>query len=128
MEAIEEMDNDMEDVPEGSVRAFIEIGDDLHGLVISLDGVDSWTELSQVVHEACEEVQLPNLPEAGVMHIVLNVDGKPIPVTAQTQMDMLQRAKAIRVTLGSEGGSSSKGKTKKTRKGGYGSMGEESDE
>eukprot|EP00965_Chrysotila_dentata_P233546 6199654-Pleurochrysis_carterae.AAC.8 len=68
--------------------------------MLNISGVESWAALSQLVHEACEEAGVPNLPAHGIMHIVLNVYGRPIPVTASTKLSQLRRAKALRVSIG----------------------------
>lgn len=85
-----------------SMKAFVALGDQIHSIVLPLTGIDSWAELSQTIHETCEESGVPDLPVHGIMHIVLNVDGKTVPVTGMTPLDELWKAKAIKVSITDE--------------------------
>ena len=85
-----------------SMKAFVAIADQVHTVVLSLGGIDSWANLSQTIHETCEDNSVPDLPVNGIMHIVLNVKGKTIPVTGTTPIDELWKAKAIKVSITDE--------------------------
>lgn len=87
----------------GSLKAFIEIQGALHALKVDISGVDSWPTLSQVLHEACEERDLPDMPENGIMHIVLDLEDQPVPVTASTPLWQLFKARAVRISIERDG-------------------------
>lgn len=82
-----------------NIKAFVALGDQVHSILLPLDGVDSWGGLSQAIHEVCEDSDVPNLPEHGIMHIVLNINGNTIPVTGKTPIAQLWRAKALKVSV-----------------------------
>lgn len=98
-------------IPE-TIKAYVELDGQVHCVVLPLTGIKSWGALSQLVHEACEDSGVPNLPVHGVMHIVLNVGDKPVPVTASTRLVQLHRAKALRVTIGADSRDSTSKRTK----------------
>ena len=91
------------DVEGQTIKAFVALGDQVHSIVLPLDGIESWGALSQTIHEVCEDSDVPDLPVHGIMHIVLNVDGVTVPVTGKTPIDQLMDAKAIKVSITSEG-------------------------
>ena len=82
-----------------TIKAFVALGDQIHSIELPLEGIDSWGALSQTIHEVCEEGELPDLPENGIMHMVLNINGNTMPVTGKTRIDELWRAKAIKVSI-----------------------------
>lgn len=82
-----------------TIKAFVALGDQVHSVLLPLDGIESWGALSQTIHETCEDSDVPDLPEHGIMHIVLNVDGTTVPVTGKTPLEELWRAKAIKVSI-----------------------------
>ena len=84
------------------MKAFVAIAGKVHTVTLSLGGIDSWANLSQTIHETCEDNSVPDLPVHGIMHIVLNVRGKTIPVTGTTPIDELWKAKAIKVSITDE--------------------------
>lgn len=84
----------------GIIKAFVELRGEIHSVKLPCEGVTSWGALSQLIHEVCEDNGVPDLPVHGTMHIILNVDGKPVPVTGATRLAALQDASAIRVTIG----------------------------
>ena len=91
------------EVPDpGSVKTFVALGSQVHSIVLPLAGVTSWASLSQGIHDACEDNDLPELPTNGIMHIVLNVEGDTVPVTASTPINTLWSAKAIKVSIADE--------------------------
>lgn len=85
-----------------SVKTFVALADQVHSIVVPLGDIDSWAALSQGIHETCEEGDVPELPAQGIMHIVLNVAGKTVPVTASTPLEELWKAKAIKVSITDE--------------------------
>ena len=85
-----------------SVKTFVALADQVHSIVVPLGDIDSWAALSQGIHETCEEGDVPELPVQGIMHIVLNVGGKTVPVTASTPLEELWKAKAIKVSITDE--------------------------
>jgi hypothetical protein len=85
-----------------TMKAFVALSDQVHSIVLPLDKVESWGQLSQTIHEVCEDGDVPDLPEHGIMHIVLNVNGTTVPVTGRTPIDELWRAKAIKVSITAE--------------------------
>ena len=85
----------------------------VHAVHIDSSGHESWADVSQAVHEACEDAELPKLPVHGVMHIVLIIGGKPIAVTRSTRLAALAAADMIKVTISDEGDAPKKGKSKK---------------
>ena len=85
--------------PLSTMRAFVALGEQVHGIVLPLDGINSWADLSQTIHEICEDSDVPKLPMQGIMHMVLNVDGMTVPVTGKTPLDKLWQAKAIKVSI-----------------------------
>jgi len=112
------------DVEQGAVsrpstmKAFVALGDDVHSITLPLDEIESWASLSQTIHETCEDSSVPDLPVHGIMHIVLNVNGKTVPVTGMTPLDELWKAKAIKVSITDEDqGSSGDKKGKEGKKG-----------
>ncbi len=70
--------------------------------VEQVSGVESWAELSQILHETCEDSGVPELPTQGVMHLVLDLGGRQVPVSASTKLSALDRATALRVRIGVE--------------------------
>ena len=82
-----------------SIKAFVALSDEVHSITLPLSGIDSWGGLSQTIHEVCEDSDVPDLPVHGIMHIVLNVDGQTVPVTAKTPLEQLWKAKAIKVSI-----------------------------
>ena len=82
-----------------SIKAFVALGNHVHSITLPLLSVDSWSTLSQRIHETCEEEGLSNVPEHGIMHLVLNVNGETVPVTGSTQLEVLWSAKAIKVSI-----------------------------
>ena len=97
-----------EDVEKGAVprpesmKAFVALGDAVHSIVLPMSEIESWATLSQTIHETCEDSDVPDLPVHGIMHIVLNVNGKTVPVTGMTPLDELWKAKAIKVSITDE--------------------------
>jgi hypothetical protein len=85
-----------------TIKAFVALGREVHSVILPLKGIRSWGALSQAIHESCEEHDLPDLPVNGIMHIVLNVNGKTVPVTGTTPLDELWRARAIKVSITDE--------------------------
>ena len=85
----------------------------MHAVHIDSAGHESWADVSQAVHEACEDAELPKLPVHGVMHIVLIIGGKPIAVTRSTRLAALGAADMIKVTISDESDAPKKGKSKK---------------
>ena len=83
----------------------------VHAVHIDSAGHESWADVSQAVHEACEDAELPKLPVHGVMHIVLIIGGKPIAVTRSTRLAALAAAEMIKVTISDEA-DGKKGKSK----------------
>ena len=82
-----------------TLKAFVALGSEVHSITLPLLNIDSWATLSQTIHEVCEDSDVPELPTHGIMHIVLNVDGKTVPVTAKTHLKQLWAAKAIKVSI-----------------------------
>ena len=82
-----------------TIKAFVALSDQVHSIVLPLDAIDSWGGLSQTIHEVCEDSDVPDLPDNGIMHIVLNINGATVPVTGKTPIDELWRAKAIKVSI-----------------------------
>jgi len=76
---------------------------DVHGKVylvqLQLGGVASWADVSERVHESCELFGIPELPDQGIMHLVLELDGRRVPVTPRTRFAALSRTSALRVTI-----------------------------
>ena len=102
----DEDDEDDDDVFENagpapeSIKTYVGLPDgQVHCVLLPLGGMSSWGMLSQMVHEACEDSGVPNLPAHGVMHIVLNIGNKPVPVTASTKLSQLNRARTLRITI-----------------------------
>jgi len=85
-----------------SLKAFVALGDDIHTITLPLTDIQSWGGLSQTIHETCEDNHVTNLPVHGIMHIVLNINGKTVPVTASTPLEELWKAKAIKVSITDE--------------------------
>jgi len=85
-----------------TIKAFVALGDQVHSIVLPLESVESWGGLSQTIHEACEDGDVPDLPEHGIMHIVLNINGVTVPVTGKTPIDELWKAKALKVSIAAE--------------------------
>ena len=85
-----------------TMKAFVALGDQVHTVRLSLEAIESWAMLSQTIHETCEDSGVPDLPQNGIMHIVLNIGGKTVPVTGTTALDELWRAKAIKVSITDE--------------------------
>ena len=97
----EDEDEDEEDNGTGkTIKAFVAVSDQVHSVPLPLDGITSWANLSQTVHEVCEDSNIPDLPLHGIMHIVLNIDGLTVPVTGKTPLSQLYRAKALKVSIG----------------------------
>jgi len=86
----------------GVIQASVELRDEVHDVRLPCEGVTSWAAFSQLVHEVCEDSGVPNLPVLGTMHIVLNVNGEPLPVTGSTPLSALRDATALRVTIGTD--------------------------
>ena len=103
----DEEDGDLEagtaDAAPLTIKAFVALGEQVHSIVLPLDTIESWGALSQTIHEVCEDSDVPDLPENGIMHIVLNVNGATVPVTGKTPIDELWRAKALKVSITAEG-------------------------
>ena len=87
----------------GSLKAFVALRDQVYSIQLPLGGVQSWAQLSQTIHESCEDSDVPDLPVHGIMHIVLNVNGATVPVTGRTPLDELWRAKAVKVSITDDG-------------------------
>ena len=85
--------------PPLTMRSFVALRDQVHAITLPLKGVVSWANLSQTIHEVCEDSDVPELPVHGIMHIVLNIDGETVPVTGKTPFKELWRAKAIKVSI-----------------------------
>ena len=102
---------------ERAIKAFVELGGKVHSISLQTAGIQSWASLSQLIHEVCAESGVPELPPHGIMHIVLNVNELPVPVTSSTSLSQLRRAKSLRVTIGASGG---KKQRKQTRR--YGAL------
>ena len=100
-DADDDDDEGGEDIPGvgGTIKAFVEIGKEKHCIDVDLEVVDSWAALSQMVHEACESIGVPGVPSHGMMHIMLSIGEKQIPVTRSTSFSMLSRATALRITV-----------------------------
>ena len=87
-------------LPRGeSLKGYVEIGNTVYPVDLPCRTVDSWAALSQHIHEVCEANGVPNLPIHGTMHIVLNVEDQAVPVTGGLELDVLQQAIALRVTI-----------------------------
>ena len=80
----------------------MEVQGQVHEVSVKLADCASFADLSQRVHEACEDAGLPALPLNGLMHMVLSIDGKPVPVTRSTQFARLADAERLRVTIGAD--------------------------
>ena len=85
-----------------SIEALVEVQGQVHEVSVKLADCASFADLSQRVHEACEDAGLPALPLNGLMHMVLSIDGKPVPVTRSTQFARLADAERLRVTIGAD--------------------------
>ena len=85
-----------------SIEALVEVQGQVHEVSVKLADCASFADLSQRVHEACEDAGLPALPLNGLMHMVLSIDGKPVPVTRSTQFARLAEAERLRVTIGAD--------------------------
>ena len=83
----------------GTVKAFVHIGNENHCIDVDLGKVDSWAALSQMVHEACESTGVPGVPSHGMMHIMLNIGEKQVPVTRATSFSLLSQATVLRITV-----------------------------
>ena len=90
---------DLENGRPETMKAFVALDNQIHTIVLPLVDVDSWATLSQTIHETCEDSGVPDLPVHGIMHIVLNVKGKTVPVTGITPFDELWKARAIKVSI-----------------------------
>ena len=84
------------------IEALVEVQGQVHEVSVKLADCASFADLSQRVHEACEDAGLPALPLNGLMHMVLSIDGKPVPVTRSTQFARLADAERLRVTIGAD--------------------------
>ena len=74
----------------------------VHDVSVSLADCSSFGDLSQRVHEACEDAGLPALPLNGLLHMVLSIRGTPVPVTRSTKFERLAEAERLRVTIGAD--------------------------
>ncbi|KAL1524121.1 hypothetical protein AB1Y20_019030 [Prymnesium parvum] len=83
-----------------TLKTFVELRGKVHSILLPTQGVTSWAELSQRIHEVCERSSIPDLPSLGTMHIVLNLDGRSVPVTSTTRLSTLIDATNLRVTIG----------------------------
>jgi len=99
-----------------SMKAFVALGDQIHSVVLPLENIESWASLSQTIHETCEDNDVPQLPVHGIMHIVLNVNGKTVPVTGMTPLEELWKAKAIKVSITDDDRDAQKPSRKKSKK------------
>ena len=88
----------------GSLKAFVALGAQMYTIQLPLDGVESWAQLNQTIHESCEKnATVPDLPARATMHIVLNVNGVTVPASGRTPLDELWRAKVLKVSITDEG-------------------------